>query len=183
MASIATLKGNRMNANQTKTADLSYVRFGNSKTLNAIAATPAQVGLYEMGEDLGAQQAESSIAWADALKVCKSHGDRMMLRSGFVSTYAPLRNVSEASAIKQFNRLASVNAPQTSRKAKSNKETRGRKEKAKAVVAKLSEKDVAARLVACLAYVAKAQSKHAGDSEMLELLGDIAAILGGKHSK
>jgi len=57
----------------------------------------------------------------------------------------------------------------------------GRKEKTETGKATtLSEKDVANRLVKCLAYVAKAQEQHAGDEEVMELLGDIAAILGGK---
>ena len=44
----------------------------------------------------------------------------------------------------------------------------------------MSEKDVAARMVKALSYISKAQARHAGDTEMLEVLGEIAAILGGK---
>ena len=40
--------------------------------------------------------------------------------------------------------------------------------------------DVALRLAAVLHYIAKAQAKHAGDDEVLEMLGEIAAIAGGK---
>jgi hypothetical protein len=33
-------------------------------------------------------------------------------------------------------------------------------------------------IVAALAYISKAQEKHAGDGEVTEMLGEIAAILG-----
>lgn len=163
-------------------AGLSFVKFNKSADTIAVEATTSQSALFALGEELGSLAAESSHAWADALKACKAHADRMFLRAGFVSVYAPLRNVSQDSAIKKFNRLAAVYAPDTSRKAKSNKAKKsGRKEKTDTGKAeKLSEKDVAARMVKALAYISKAQARHAGDTEMLEVLGEIAAILGGK---
>jgi hypothetical protein len=165
--------------NETKA--LSFVKFNSAKTMDAIEATPKQNTLFAMGEELGAVTAESSVAWSDALKACKSHADRLFLRAGFVSVYAPMRGVAEKSAIQKFDRLAKTYAPETSRKAKSNKETRGRKEKATKTVSKLSDKDVQSRLVAALAWTAKQQQRHNGDDEVLELLGELAAILGGKR--
>lgn len=169
--------------NQTKLQGVSFVKFSKSATTIAVEASGTQTALFSRGEELGSLAAESSIAWQDALKACKTHGDRMFLRAGFVSVYAPLRNVSQDAAILKFNRMAAVHAPGTSRKAKSNakKAKSGRKEKTGTGKAeKLSEKDVAARLVKALGYISKAQTRHAGDTEMLEVLGEIAAILGGK---
>lgn len=169
--------------NQTKSQGLSFVKFNRAKTTIAVEATSAQHALFAKGEELGSLAAESSLAWQDALKACKAHADRMFLRAGFVSVYAPLRGVSEDSAIKAFNRMASVYAPHTSRKHASNAKRAkvGRKEKTETgKVSKLSEKDVAARLTKCLAYVVTQQQKHAGDDEITEILGEVAAILGGK---
>lgn len=168
---------------QSKLASLSFIRFNKSKSMTAVEATSAQRALYVRGEELGAMAAESAIDWAETLRACKTHADRMFVRAGFVSTYAPLRNVSQDAAIKKFNRLASEYAPHTSRKAKSNADKAkkpGRKEKTTNAKGTLSEKEVAKRLTQALAYIAKAQQQHAGDDEMLEVLGDIASILGGK---
>ena len=104
--------------NQTKLQGVSFVKFNKSADTIAVEATTSQSALFALGEELGSLAAESSIAWADALKACKAHADRMFLRAGFVSVYAPLRNVSQDSAIKKFNRLAAVDAPDTSRQAK-----------------------------------------------------------------
>lgn len=169
---------------QSKSAGLSFIRFNKAKSMTAVEATSAQRALFVRGEELGAMAAESAVDWAETLRACKTHADRMFVRAGFVSTYAPLRNVSQDAAIKKFNRLASEYAPHTSRKAKSNankaKAKSGRKEKTANVKSTLSEKEVAKRLTQALAYIAKAQQQHAGDDEMLEVLGEIASILGGK---
>lgn len=59
----------------------------------------------------------------------------------------------------------------------------GRKESdGKAVAATLSDKDVIARNLAAVAYIADAQRKHEGDSEMLETLGELLAILTAKRA-
>lgn len=53
----------------------------------------------------------------------------------------------------------------------------GRKERTETGEAKHG--DAARACVAALAYIADAQAKHAGDEEMIEVLGDLARILGG----
>lgn len=170
--------------NQSKANGLSYIRANNAKTMHAVEATPRQNALFAQGEELGAQAADNAFAWEAAIKSIKTPLDRASLKAGFVSAYMPLRGCTEKSAKAQFDRLAKLHAPHTSRQAKANAKRAkggGRKEKtATGKASKLSEKDVAARMVKALAYISKAQSKHAGDSEMLEVLGEIAAILGGK---
>lgn len=172
---------------QSKLAGLSFIRFNKAKSMVARPATDVEIGLFERGRELGTESAEHKLAWQAALKlVGRDHAKRMALRGGFVAAYAPLRGVSEAAAILQFNRMAAVFAPESSRKAKSNaakakaKAKPGRKEKTANVKGTLSEKEVAKRLTQALAYIAKAQQQHAGDDEMLEVLGEIASILGGK---
>ncbi len=162
---------------------VALVKFGKSKTVNAVAMTDKQVALHEMGEELGYATAESEIAWAAALKSCKTPADRLILRDGFVSAYMQARSTSEKTAIQAFNRRAAQHAPGTSRKAKANGEGRkgGRKAKTKTGEGThVPAQDVALRLAAVLHYVAKAQAKHAADDEIMEILGEIAAIAGGK---
>jgi hypothetical protein len=172
--------------NATKqNANVTIVPFTRSKTVRATEATPKQDALYLMGEDLGHAAADSHVAWVDALKCVKTPADRSMLRAGFRSAYCAALGKSEAQADQRFSYLARLHAaPETSRKHASTKAKKGkggRPEKTESGKGeKLSEKDVAARLVKALAYVSKAQAKHAGDGEMLEVLGEIAAILGGK---
>lgn len=180
-----------MNANQKpvaaamKITPLALVKFSKSKTTIAAEMTEKQYTIFETGEHLGHAAAGDFYAWSDALKMCKTPADRKVLRAGFVSSYTVARKVTAKQAANKFDYLAREHAPaHTSRQRKANAakaETRGRKEKeATGTGAVLSEKQVAARLTAALAYIAKAQQSHAGDSEMLETLGEIAAILGGK---
>jgi hypothetical protein len=165
-----------MNAN----TNVAFVKFNNAKTMIATAMSDAQCATFERGEELGYASIESEIAWADALRLIKTPADRAILRAGFVSAYVSVRRVPEKSAKNRFDYLARQYAkPETSKRAKHTAETRGRKAKVEAKVEKLSEKDVAARLVRVLAYVAAAQGKHAGDAEMLEVLGDIARLANG----
>jgi len=161
--------------------NLSFVRFNGAKTMIARAMSDAESALFETGEELGYATVESEISWRDALRACKAPSDRKVLRAGFVSAFMAAARATLKAANNKFDYMARQYAPaSTSRKAKATAETRGRKAKAEAVVSKLSEKDVGARLVAALAYIAKAQENHAGDGEMLETLGELAAILGGK---
>lgn len=164
--------------------NLPIVKFNNAKVTLAEPMTDAQTALFETGEELGHAAADNAIAWADALRLCKAPSDRKVLRAGFVSSYMAAARVVRKVADSRFDYLARIHAPaSSSRKAKANarkSETRGRKEKMVAAVEKLSEKAVAARLVAALAYVTDAQRKHMGDSEMLEVLGDLVRILNGE---
>jgi hypothetical protein len=138
------------------------------------------VGLFQMGEELGYATVESELAFADALKLCRTPADRLALRSGFVSAYSAARKVPEASAIQAFNRRAKVHAPGTSRKHKANaKKGAGRPETKGGKAEQLNALAIAQRLAAVLHYVAKAQAEHAGDEDILNLLGEIAAICGG----
>jgi len=160
---------------------LSFVRFNGAKTMIAREMSAAELALFERGEELGYAAVEIDVAWRDALRACKLPSDRKVLRAGFVSAFMAAARATLKAANNKFDYMARQYAPaSTSRKAKATAETRGRKAKAEAVVSKLSEKDVASRLTAALAYIAKAQQDHAGDGEMLETLGELAAILGGK---
>jgi hypothetical protein len=147
------------------------------------------IAFYEMGEALGAQQAEfdadATQSWRDALKACKTPLDRKALRAGFVDAYRNASHVSEESAQNRFSYLARLYSPDTSRKAKHNadkgKKKSGRPTEDGAMGGKhIPPQDVALRLAAVLHYVAEAQAKYAGDSDMLDVLGEIAAIAGGK---
>lgn len=55
----------------------------------------------------------------------------------------------------------------------------GRKEKSEPVQTVLSEKDVTARLLRASAWCSEQQMRHVADPEVLELLGELAAILSG----
>jgi predicted extracellular nuclease len=171
-----------MDAKATATATpVSFVKFAKGKTINAIAMTEKETALFETGEELGFATVESEIAWADALKSCKTSQDRLILRAGFVSAYMAARKAKEATAIQAFNRRAREHAPHTSRKAKANaKKKTGRPEKKAGKGEHVPAQDVALRLANVLHYIAKAQAQHAGDSDVLEMLGEIAAIAGGK---
>jgi len=153
------------------------VRLSNSKKpIDSDAATPRQIALFERGEELGYSSAAEASEWVAALKDLKDNAERRMLRAGFVSAYKAATGKTEKDAQNAFDYLARKHSPTTSRK-----KGAGRKEKAAAGSAeKLSEKDVAARLTRILHYVAKAQTTHAGDSEMLDVLGAIAALAGGE---
>ncbi len=161
---------------------IGIVKFNGAKTVIAVAMTDRQIALQEAGEELGYATADSELAWTAALKQIKTPADRAILKSGFVSAYKAARNVGDKTAIQAFDRRAAQHAPHTSRKAKSNatKAKSGRKEKTGGKGEHVPAQDVALRLAAVLHYVAKAQAKHAGDDEVLEMLGEIAAIAGGK---
>jgi len=175
-----------MNQTTKQSADLSIVKFTRSKVTQAIEVTPKQSAMYARGEELGALTAESDIAWADALKAAKpGTDDRSMLRRGFIATYAPLHGDNIVKAENRFDYLARKFAkPETSRKLASNKAKRakggGRKAKTGAVKTTMSEKTMARNIVACMAFIAKAQAAHMGDDETLKTLGHIAAILSRK---
>ena len=155
------------------------------KVTIAREATEKESAAYALGFDLGAEHAESSTAWTQALRQCADKTARASLRAGFVAGYAPFcANVKAAQ--NRFDYLARMFAPaHTSRKAKSNeakakakaKTKAGRPTKESAAVEKLSEKRVVANVVAALAYIADAQQTHAADGDMLEVLGAIAKIL------
>lgn len=168
--------------------NVDLVQFTRAKTIIAAPATPAQTAAFVMGSELGATSAESDIAWHDALKACRvGTPDRIMLRRGFVSTYAPAKGCSVKQAENRFDYLARTHAPATSRKAKSvakRAKGGGRKEKTTTGAAEqVNASAIAQRLAAVLHYIARAQQQHAGDSEMLEVLGEIAAIAGGAKAK
>jgi len=175
-----------MNQTTKQSADLSIVKFTRSKVTRAIEATPKQSAMYARGEELGALTAESDIAWIDALKSAKpGTDDRIMLRRGFIATYAPLHGGDDTKAGNRFDYLARKFAkPETSRRAKFDKAKRakggGRKEKQGATKTTMSEKTMARNIVACMAFIAKAQAAHMGDDEALKTLGSIAAILSRK---
>jgi len=193
-----------MNQTTKQSADLSIVKFTRSKLTAAIEATPRQSGFFERGRLLGALTAEHDIAWEDELRAAKPDtNDRVMLRAGFIETNAVLcerRAVSKAKAkgkalSKKFDAVVSAgNAfdylarkfakPETSRQATANTAKRakggGRKEKQDATKTTMSEKTMARNIVACMAFIAKAQAAHMGDDETLKTLGSIAAILSRK---
>jgi hypothetical protein len=162
---------------------VAFVKFNNAKVTHAVAMTPKQDSLFARGVELGADDGQNALNWAEALKLARvGTDDRKVLRAGFVHGLAPEAaegTKAYKSAQNRFDYLARQYSPHTSRKSASTKETRGRKEKAAATVSKLSEKDVAARLVAVLAFVAEMQGKHAGDGEMLEVLGTVAKLANG----
>lgn len=153
------------------------------KVTIAREATEKESAAYALGFDLGAEHAESSAAWTQALRQCADKTARASLRAGFVAGYAPFcANVKAAQ--NRFDYLARMFAPaHTSRKARSNarkakaKAKQGRPAKESAAVEKMSEKRVVANVVAALAYIADAQQTHAADGDMLEVLGAIAKIL------
>lgn len=164
--------------------NVASVKFNNAKTTIAREMTPAQYALFERGEELGHCERDYAIAWGDALKLCKAPADRVILRSGFVSTYRASFGASEKTAHNRFDYLAKVYAPaHTSRKSASNAKkaivrAAGRPEDdGEPSHAVLSDRDVIARNLAAVAYISTAQVKHAGDAEMLEVLGELLAIL------
>ncbi len=159
------------------------LKFNNAKTTIAPAMTERQYATFEAGEELAYHAVDSELAWAEALKNCKVPGDRAILRRGFVSAYASSRKVSDKTAGNRFDYMARLHAPaKSSRQAKANakKVKSGRKEKTAGKGEHVPAQDVALRLAAVLHYVAKAQTKHAADDEIMEMLGEIAAIAGGK---
>ncbi len=166
-----------MNAKQNTIVEM--IPFTSAKTTIAREATASEAAAYALGFELGAEHAESQTAWAQALKTCKSPTDRKSLRAGFIAGYVPFcGNVKRAQ--NRFDYLARMFSPHTSRKAKANGAKRGRKEKAEKAVAVMSEKTLQRNVVACLAYVANMQAKHAADGDMLEVLGKVASILAAK---
>lgn len=171
-----------MNANQKPVAQaMGIVKFNAAKVTHAVPMTAKQEALFETGVTLGAQDGESTMALADALKAARSPEDRKVLRAGFVhglASDASEGTKAHKAAQNRFDYLARKHSPQTSRKSASTSEKRGRKEKAEAAVAKLSEKDVAQRLVAILAYVAECQ-RDVTDADTLGMLGKIAKIANG----
>lgn len=153
-----------------------------AKTVVAVAMTDAQETLYMLGSELGAMIAESDLAWTHVLRLCKNPADRKCVRAGFVPTYMGAKGCSEKSAQDRFDYLARKHSPQSSRK-KAGRVAKsvGRKEKtATGVAEQVNASAIAQRLAAVLHYVAAAQAKHMGDGDMLEVLGEIAAIAGGK---
>lgn len=162
------------------------VKFNKAKTTIAIAMTPKQEDLMRQGIEIGASQGDTDALLIVALKAAKpGTDDRICLRAGFVVGYAPdapKGSKAEKAAQNRFDYLARMHAPAgTSRKAKSTAKKRaaggGRKTKTAAAVEKMSEKRLAANVVAALAYIADAQAKHSADGDMMEVLGRIAAIL------
>lgn len=169
---------------KTQNANVAIVNFSRAKTVVAVAMTPKQDALFVMGQELGDATAETTIAWADALKAVKTPADRAILRRGFVSTYAATMRTDEKSAGNRFDYLArKFAAPETSRQRKATaKRKAGGGRKAKVATGDnetLAASAIAQRMAAALHYIAAAQQKHMGDDEMLEVLGEIAGILGG----
>lgn len=166
--------------------NVEILKFSKAKSIIAVAMTPAQDALYVMGQELGDAAAEDSLAWATALKATKTPADRKVLREGFATAYCTATGKGRKAADNRFDYLARMHAPQSSRKAKHNAKRAkggGRKEKKAGKGETLPPQVTAQRLTAVLHYIAKAQVKHMGDDEMLEVLGEIAAIAGGKKSK
>lgn len=137
--------------------------------------------MYELGVDLCYAVVENEESFREALKLVRSQADRDALRAGFVATYMSVRGVGRKTADQAFDRRAAKITPETSRKAASNKakSKAGRKETTDGKVEQLNASAIAQRLAAVLHYVAKAQAEHVGDEEILNLLGEIAAICGG----
>lgn len=169
--------------NQTKQGNTkgALIKFNaKAKTTIAAAMDARQTALYERGEELGADAGGYIGDFKVALGECRDHGDRMILRAGFVVAYRGARGCNEAAAIAAFNYYARSVAPHTSRKAKANAKVKGRPEKTATGKGKtLAPQETAQRLANVLHYIAKAQAKYAGDGDMLEVLGEIAAIAGG----
>lgn len=175
--------------------NVALIQFDRKKLVESVEATARQSAAFVMGEELGATSAKNDVAWHDALKACRiGTRDRIMLRAGFVSTYAPTlptksttKGTPEERAGNRFDYLARIHAPHTSRKAAHNAKRKaggGRKEKtATGGAEQVNASAIAQRLAAVLHYIAKAQQDRAGDSEMLEVLGEIAAIAGGAKPK
>lgn len=169
--------------NQTKqNTNVAIVKFNGAKTTVATAMDARQSAILEAGDALGHTQASADGEWADAIKLCKQPGDRNILRAGFVPAYMGATGCTKKSADDRFDYLARKYAAGSSRKKAGRVAKKaGRKEKtATGAAEQVNASAIAQRLAAVLHYVAEAQQKHVGDSEMLEVLGDIAALCGGK---
>ena len=161
-----------------------------AKVTVAPAMTAAQQADYDMGYALGLDAAEHEQTFIDALVTCNNPARRIMLRHGYCEAYmsAPriIRKVEQWPTLKQaenrFDYLAGKHAPaETSRQAKSNAERKrkpggGRKTKV-AFTAKKGERNDADVLKLVLAYVKAKQKAFEGDSDVMEMCGDIARII------
>lgn len=182
-----------MNTNAKQSAPIGdVIKFNAAKVTLAQPATARQEEIARRATELGAQAAEGTLDWSDLLKLVKSAEDRAIAKSHFMASYlthmqAAGKRISQDAARKAFDRKIAEFAPQTSRKAKSNaKRAKGGGRKEKTATGKgetLAPQVTAQRLAAVLHYIAKAQQKYMGDDDVLEVLGEIAAIAGGKRSK
>lgn len=140
---------------------------------------------YEIGETLALHTIDGTMHLEDALRACKSVKRRAALRAGFAAVWSAARGITIESAERKFNRMAQELTPETSRKAKANAKRKaggGRKVKAKG--GKVDKTDRAPQiLVAALQWCAKQQRRHAGDDDVMELLGELAAILADRKAK
>jgi hypothetical protein len=120
------------------------------------------------------------VDWAEALRACKVHADRLILRHGFVSAYVAAGRKSKAQADQRFSYMARLHSPTTSRKKAGGKRAgAGAPEgDGEPNVEKLSEKAVASRLVAILAYVSQQQRTPTDDAEAI--LGRVATLANGE---
>jgi hypothetical protein len=158
------------------------------KTKLAPAMTAEQQAAYDLGFDIGTQDAENEQGVIDALATCTGKL-RVMLRHGYVAGYtSAMRYVrghyvwpTEKQAKNRFdNTLAKKHAPaESSRQAKHNAKRKpggGRKVKVAFTAKKDAESDTGNVAVA-LAYIKSAQKTHADDADILQVLGDLAKIL------
>lgn len=150
---------------------------------------PFQIGdvtvtsAVEAGEALAYATVDFDSLAAVALKACASKADRKALRASFVVAYAKARNVSEKAANNRFDYMARIYSPTTSRKARANSKRKpgaGRKPKQGG---EAKQVDTAKANAAAVAFCRKAMRANEGDSDMLEMLGAIVAILAGQRAK
>lgn len=174
-----------MSAGFNQGRDAAIVAFTRAKTLIAKPTTAKQEDLVRRGIEIGAAQGDTDELLVAALKLAKpGTDDRICLRAGFVTGYAPdapKGSKAEKAAQNRFDYLAAKFSPGTSRKARHNAAKRakggGRKAKTAGEKTVMSEKTMARNVVATLRYVVKMQEEHAGDEEICPILGKIAELL------
>jgi len=102
---------------RAKVTPVALVKFKpKAKVTTAVEMTPAQYAIFETGEALGYATVENDLAWAEALRACKVHADRIILRHGFVSAVVAAGRKTKEQAERRFTYMASLHSPQTSRK-------------------------------------------------------------------
>jgi hypothetical protein len=157
-----------------------------AKVTVAPAMTARQHECYDMGYALGCADAEQEQSIIDALVACGSNADRVFLRHGYCAGYVSAPRIirkrevwpTAEQAQQRFSYLARIHSPETSRKVASNKRKPGggRKTKTTATVKKGEASD-AKNVTQALAYIKAAQKTHADDSDILQVLADLAKIL------
>ena len=96
---------------------VAFVKFNNAKVTHAVAMTPKQDSLFARGVELGADDGQNALNWAEALKLARvGTDDRKVLRAGFVHGLAPEAaegTKAYKSAQNRFDYLARQYSPHT----------------------------------------------------------------------